>query len=174
MVWRCACDCGGEKIAKSINLLSGRTKSCGCRRVASHIRHGHYGTRTYIRWGGMIQRCYQPSASSYAYYGGRGIAVCDRWRESFAAFMEDLGECPEGHELDRIDTNKGYEPGNCAWATRMEQMKNIRRNKWIEAFGERRHLCDWARIYDIDPATLWNRLYRGWAPERALTEPLHK
>ena len=80
----------------------------------------------YRKWYAMIARCHKPNHRLYSYYGQRGITVCIRWRENFAAFCEDMGECPEGMSLDRIDVNGNYEPSNCRWATWSTQMSNRR------------------------------------------------
>lgn len=102
-------------------------------RVASDgygVKHGHarvgVKSATYITWGGMIQRCFNPKAPTWEYYGGRGITVCARWR-SFENFLADMGERPQGRTLDRLDNDGNYEPGNCQWATRSEQLLNRRR-----------------------------------------------
>ncbi|MER6976009.1 hypothetical protein [Streptomyces carpinensis] len=122
------CDCGTEKSVRFLDL--GRyTKSCGCLRtellVERSTRHGHAGTSLYMTWEDMVARCTRPSHKKWADYGGRGITVCDRWRD-FANFLADMGERPPGLELDRIDNNRGYEPNNCRWTDRSTQMKNRR------------------------------------------------
>jgi hypothetical protein len=179
LVWECRCDCGQTTETRSCNLLSGDTESCGCLERDTLIKrnktHGQSKTLTYRKWGAMIQRCYQPTASSYVYYGGRGIQVCDRWRNSFEAFLEDMGECPSSkHSPDRIETNGHYEPGNVRWATQREQMANMRRNRRLTAFGETLCMNEWCRRFGLKQGTLWDRLDRGWPLERALSEPLHK
>jgi len=132
IAWVCACDCGTLAVVKAHNLQRGATKSCGClrREIAAPLRrkplHGMTGTRTFLSWVAMNSRCSNPNATHYQYYGGRGIAVCDRWRGDFQAFLADMGERPEGRTLDRIDVDGNYEPSNCRWATPVEQAANKR------------------------------------------------
>lgn len=127
----CRCDCGNETVVTRSNLICERTKSCGClrgdaNRHNAEMRPGHRqtGTPTYITWQAMRNRCYNPNADQWNRYGGRGVAVCDRWRKSFDNFLADMGERPEGKTLDRIDSDGNYEPDNCRWATPTEQSRN--------------------------------------------------
>jgi len=141
--WLCDCDCGNQVTVNSQGLrrTEGPTRSCGCfkretifpkgRKIGNeaNTRHGHATrrngvTRAYSIWRGMIRRCEYYRA--FKNYGGRGITVCDRWRQDFAAFLSDMGEPPVGYTLDRINNDGNYEPGNCRWATRKEQCSNQR------------------------------------------------
>lgn len=133
----CRCECGVERLISKGHLAAGRIKSCGCLRAEmlasglnSDEKHGHTtGKRspTYYSWHKMKQRCYNPKQVGYKNYGGRGIVVCDRWRDSFSAFLEDMGERPKGKTLDRIDPDGNYEPSNCRWASYSEQTQNRRK-----------------------------------------------
>lgn len=133
------CDCGKEIAAFGTNLRRGNTKSCGClmRELAarSHTKHGdtrHNGITTpeYRSWWAMISRCENPNVIGFQNYGGRGICICERWRQSYSAFLEDMGRKPtRQHTLDRIQNDDGYFPSNCRWATKSEQAFNRRRTK---------------------------------------------
>lgn len=130
--WTCLCDCGNTLSVRSYCLRKQRTKSCGCYKAdldhsQDNIKHGMYNTRTYHTWEGMKQRCLNPKATRYPDYGAVGISVCDRWLD-FSNFLEDMGERPKGKTLDRINPFGNYEPGNCRWATPLEQQHNQRRH----------------------------------------------
>jgi len=134
----CKCKCGNTKIVwiSELKRGSGGTGSCGCYRseiLRTHaITHGLSNTIEYRRWRGMITRCENPRYARFKDYGGRGIKVCKRWRESFLNFLKDMGKRPDGMSLDRINVNGNYEPQNCRWASRKDQMNNMRPRKLLE------------------------------------------
>ena len=133
--WKCRCDCGKLRVAEIGNLKSGRTQSCGCynrkaiiERQTTHGCAGSKQTKEYRAWLSMKARCEYQSQQNFRYYGGIGIAVCKRWRNSFIAFLTDMGYAPSvEHSLDRINPFGNYEPSNCRWATRSMQMRNTRK-----------------------------------------------
>jgi len=121
--WVCRCECGMEREFDGYRLLHGRATGCGCQRGKA-AKHGFFGTPTYKSWCQMIDRCVNPNHHAYKRYGGRGIAVCQEWRDSFESFFKDMGVRPDGKSIDRVDNNKGYSPDNCRWATPTEQQMN--------------------------------------------------
>lgn len=139
IVWSCVCDCGESISVSSSQLVSGKTKSCGCLQKESIIKestkHGHSrsgcASPTYVSWSSMLTRCTNPKSSNFKHYGGRGILVCDRWK-SFENFLADMGERPDGMSIDRIDVDGNYEPSNCKWSNQSEQAKNQRRYKNVK------------------------------------------
>lgn len=132
---RCLCDCGVEKSVRLVELRRGHTSSCGCLHLDKVTKHGHAQhsevSGTYYVWQNMKRRCTDPTNGKYMDYGGRGIAVCDRWLESFENFLEDMGEKPEGLSLERVENGGNYEPENCVWATLSEQNSNRRSRREI-------------------------------------------
>ena len=167
--WVCQCDCGAVKDVCEYDLKRGRSTSCGC---ANNITHGMTKSPEYYAWNGMRHRCNDPKTSGYKNYGGRGIAVCKRWEDSFAAFYADVGPRPSPlHSVERIDNDGSYEPGNVRWATRAEQNRNTRTARILEHAGTALPLSEWARRLGIVNATLLSRLDSGWTLEEALSTP---
>lgn len=171
--WLCRCDCGGEAVVATAPLKSGETKSCGCLRRSQLKTHGKSKTSEYGIWQGMLSRCYRQSDKAFKHYGGRGITVCKRWRESFLDFLADMGPRPSPElEVDRFPDNDGnYEPANCRWATRKQQCNNRRNNRIIEWQGRSMSLAQWADERGLLQITLADRLNRGWSLSRIMATP---
>lgn len=172
---RAQCHCGVIKDIQVANLKSGRSRSCGCLRAeqlrARRLQHGATNTREYRAWCKMKERCANPNTAGYHLWGGRGIAVCGRWVSSFQAFLSDMGPCPPGNSLDRIDNERGYEPDNCRWASHRQQCNNQRRNVTITHVGRTQTIAEWARELDISYATLHRRIsIRNEPPSLAFRE----
>jgi hypothetical protein len=140
--------------------------------VPANKSHGMCRTPEYARWFSMKARCYNPKDSNFARYGGRGITVCDRWRNDFQAFFADMGPPPTpAHQIERIDNDGPYSPENCRWATRTEQASNRHTNQTITFRGETLTVQEWARRTGIKAPALYWRLHDGWDAERILTTP---
>jgi hypothetical protein len=157
------------------NVMNGTTRSCGClRRKTAHttfFKHGGKGTTEYASWQLMKDRCYNRNNTTYEYYGGRGIEVCDRWRDSFVSFLSDMGKKPEkSFSLDREDGDDNYSPDNCRWASKTAQVRNRRNTKLVKYQGETKPLAEWCEILDLDYNNTNKRLWRGWDVDRAFTE----
>lgn len=127
-------------------------------------------SKTFRSWESMKQRCLNPRFSSYKWYGGRGIKVCERWasRKGFANFLSDMGEVPIGLTLERINNLGNYEPSNCRWATRKEQCRNRKTSAFITFRGRTQTVAAWAEGLGINDKTIYNRLYKGWTVEQSI------
>lgn len=172
----CRCDCGSVVAKRYDHVISGRTKTCGKGHVGSVRtgveRHAPARRSEYRIWGKMKERCYSPTHQAYSSYGGRGITMCDRWKHSFAAFLEDVGPRPSPrHSIDRINNDGNYEPHNCRWATMAEQNSNKSNTVFVTHNGVTYVATDLARLYGIPPSRFLNRLSLGWKVEVALTHP---
>lgn len=138
-----------------------------------HGQAGQGATKEYWAWYSMKQRCYNKSRRDYAFYGARGIQVCPEWQSSFTAFFTHMGKAPAPNfTLDRIDSNKNYEPGNCRWATQIQQQNNKRSNRKLCFNNRTLTISQWARLIGCGSDTLRRRLAMGWSIEEALTRPL--
>lgn len=180
----CRCTCG-NKCVKSITYLTHtKVPSCGCYakeilvkyNKENKVKHGWRNTRLYREWRSMKSRCCHKSVNGYKNYGGRGIEVCNEWKNDFTTFKDWAisNGYNDNLSLDRIDVNGNYEPDNCRWVSLKEQGRNRRNNNFITFGGETHCLSEWAEILSIDRATLYNRIYRSkWTIERAFTEPIH-
>lgn len=174
--WLCRCDCGTEKSIQSGNLISGNIRSCGClvveMRKAAGTHKQSRGSPTYRSWISMKQRCYNENHTNYPRYGGRGITVCERWRASFENFLTDMGPRPSlTHSLERTDNNGNYVPDNVVWATSDVQASNRSTQRVIDINGTKMSVTEAARQFNIPRGRLFGRLRRGWAVDRAISEP---
>lgn len=179
--WLCQCDCGRFTEMTRPSLTTGASKSCGCLKrettVARFTTHGEGSKDTlsleYMSWARMLNRCRNPNGPKFPRYGQRGISVCDRWLK-FENFLEDMGRRPpECNSIDRIDNERGYEPGNCRWSTPFQQSRNKACNVWVEYKGETLVAADWARRLGISTKGFLNR-YRNWPLEKVMTEPVKR
>lgn len=176
--WNCQCECGNLRAVSTTHLRSGHTISCGCFRnetsaqtAKNNSKHGMWRTREFGIWNHMIQRCHNKNHQKYSLYGGRGIEVCEEWRNSFSAFFEHIGPRPSQlHSVDRIDSNKGYEPGNVRWATIDVQNNNKRTNVFITFKGVQKTIAQWSRETGITQCALAYRFRAGWSEERIFAE----
>ena len=167
--WLCRCRCK-KRTLKPVSghaLRDGTSRSCGCLHAEQLGRlrrtHGMSGTPEYAVWKGMTQRCYNSRASGYDDYGGRGIRVCKRWRNSFASFYADMGPRPSPrHQLDRRDNDGDYCKSNCCWVSVKTNNHNKRDNRFLTFQGQRRCLSEWAAVLGLHPASLAKRLQYGW------------
>lgn len=177
--WLCRCECGNEIITSSAHLKQG-TKSCGClQRDAVRTaltKHGHAPTKyqnaspEYRSWRAMKLRCNNPNHIAYKSYGGRGIKICERWND-FTNFLADMGARPEGAELNRVDNDKNYEPGNVIWSTDSENNRNRRNNLIVEFNGQKKCLAEWAETTGIAWHTLYYRIFKlGWSLDEAMAK----
>lgn len=153
LAWMCKCDCGADFRAYGPSLRKGATKSCGCLVKETMTRiaktHGLSGTPAHQSWTKMKERCLNPRHRQYSDYGGRGIRVCDKWLAGFEYFLADMGERPVGTTLDRIDNDGNYEPGNCRWATRLEQARNARHVRAIVRSDGKRFVAASAAVAEV-------------------------
>ena len=142
-------------------------------RTAHNRTHGKTRTKIYYIWRDMLNRCRWEKGDDFPQYGGRGITVCDRWLK-FENFYSDMGDPPEGTQLDRRENDGNYEPGNCRWASRAIQNRNRRSNIVVSYNGQTKVLMDWATEVGIKYTTLRARIFvHGWPVERAFTEAIH-
>lgn len=168
-VLKCQCDCGKVKQVLLPHLVRSLIKSCGCHKRRMATKHGMWESREYASWENMIQRCTNPKARKYYLYGGRGITVCEEWRNSFIAFYEDMGPRPHNTTLDRKDSDKGYYKENCKWSNPREQLVNVR------TFAQHIKHCDivktteeWIAEVGLNRDIFKSRILRGLGFKEAL------
>lgn len=183
-LWHFQCDCGNTAYVLATAVLSGKQVSCGCHKASLNRVHRtplRANISEYHSYRNMLDRCYNEKYRNYHRYGGRGIAVCERWRNGvgqlsgFDCFLEDMGAKPSsGLQIDRVDGALGYSPENCRWATAREQQNNKENNRLLTVNGVTRRLADWAKDLGMTPQSLHNRLKRGMDPHIAVTKQKRK
>lgn len=167
--WNCTCDCGNTCVVMSKHLISGHTQSCGClnliKLAARSCTHKMTNTKIYKIWCDIKKRCLNQNCNQYYNYGGRGIKICDDWKDDFLAFYEYVSKLEhfdeEGYSLDRIDNNGNYEPNNVRWADWKTQCGNTRRNNCVEYNGEKMLITHAAQKIGISAAALRARIKAG-------------
>lgn len=177
--FKCRCDCGYEKVIKAQKVISGETKTCGCRNKGFNFNTMHGITRKephlYSIWNTMRHRCYNPKHHKYQSYGGRGIKVCDEWLNNYIPFREWAlnNGYNEKLSIDRIDNDKDYSPLNCRWATCTEQANNRRTTRMLTHNGETKPFMTWCRELNLPQSTVRARLDKlGWSVKEALETPI--
>lgn len=167
------CNCGNRIIARVDHVIAGLSTTCGCAKKGINKTHGMTKTPLHNKWCNMIQRCEDVRHTAYPHYGGRGIIVCTRWRTSFQAFMEDMGQVPfPGAEIDRIDNDGNYEPANCKWSTRTEQVRNRRNTLFVEHSDRRITVSEFAERSGLRYSVVRGRLLQGWTVEEIVKTPI--
>lgn len=170
-VWRVLCDCGAEseKQVSDFWKLQACSYTCPLHKTRRVCPLG--SRKEYIAWKDLLRRCIDSEHPSYASYGGRGITVCKEWVDNFHAFYEHVGAAPARHSIDRIDNNKGYEPGNVRWATMKTQCNNRRDTVYITANGQTKSLAEWAEQLGAVYSKLFWRYQHGWAHDDIVNRP---
>ena len=170
----CICSCGNEVISVLADIKIGKIKSCGCLSIGktnSNFKHGaslnKKLTTEYSSWINMKDRCYNLKNSHYIGYGGRGIKVCEEWKNNFSKFLQDMGKKPSNkHSIDRINNDLGYFKENCRWATVKEQANNTRTNNYITFLDKIQTLKQWCDELNLNYNTIRSRLRYGWSIEK--------
>lgn len=171
-MWQCECECGRSSVTSSNKLINGKQVSCGCYLAEARLKHGMSGTAIHQVWRSMRARCNNPNDPSFHNYGGRGIRVHPDW-DDFSKFLADMGPRPKGYDIDRIDNEGDYAPGNCRWVTRQQNLRNTRITRMITFNGETHPMRVWAEKLGVSHGCLKNRIDRGWSIEVALTSGRH-
>lgn len=175
--WLCSCDCGKENVkVLGTSLKNGHTRSCGCLREenlkTASTTHGDSYSKLYGVYKSIIDRCYNPNNKRFKDYGGRGITVCDEWKDSYISFkMWAMSSgYKDGLSIDRENNDLGYSPSNCRWATRIVQQNNMRRNHIVDYNGQSKTIAEWSRELNISYDKLWNVIKKGLTIEDILED----
>lgn len=168
--WLCLCDCGNYTTVLTSNLKSGAVKSCGCIAHKGNPKHNQCYTRVYRIYAKILRRCFSHDDPAYSHYGGRGITMCEEWKNSFSAFSKWAYEngYRDNLTIDRIDNNGDYCPENCRWASYYEQSNNRRSNRVYTYKGKTKDLKQWCDELGVSYKTIYARISRGWSFEDAV------
>lgn len=168
--YTCLCDCGKITVVAKSHLLSGHTRSCGC----ISQKHLKTNTRLFRIWIGIKGRCLNKNNKKFKNYGGRGISICDEWKNDFKTFYDWAisNGYADNLTIDRIDNNGNYEPSNCRWVSQEVQQNNKSNNYFIEYNGKSMTLSQWTKLYNLNYSTVVSRLSYGWTIEKALITPV--
>lgn len=177
------CDCDNKtvkEVAFATLFQKIPTKSCGCIKLKnilnSKFKHGLSYSKEHKCWAHMKARCYDKNDIRYPHYGGRGIQVCDPWKNSFEQFLLDMGSAPSlKHSVNRKNIDADYDPSNCNWATPKEQANNTSKSRWITFRGRTQTLAQWADELQIASGTIAARIdMSGWSVEKAFSTPVYR
>ncbi len=170
---RCNCDCGTKDFVTRIDKLrNGTVTGCGCVQREVTTTHGCWGNPIFHVWVGLMSRCCNPKDKRYPYYGGRGITVCEEWKDVNKFILDMEPTYQKGLQIDRRDNDQGYNPDNCHWVTQIEQARNKSSNIKLSYDGKTLCLAEWSQITNLSYGTLWERVkILGWSAEKTLTTP---
>lgn len=176
-MWLCFCSCGSKIIISSNGLLNGGTKSCGCIKnekvIERSTKHNLVRNPIYRVWQNAKNRCYNQNVKEYKNYGGRGIQMCNEWKNDFMPFYQWSIEngYKENLTIDRINNDGNYEPTNCRYATKETQSTNRRNIVFVTYKNEQKTISEWCRLLNLDFNMVYQRIWRGWSAEKAFVHP---
>ena len=183
---KCLCDCGNTVFCFPYQFSSGEVKSCGCLPKVNRGKHYWDNNRKthglskhpfYKKWNDMVRRCYNQNEPAYLKYGARGITVCEEWRYSPDKFIEWCEKTHPGNPkltIDRIDGEKGYSPDNCRWVTQLEQVHNLKTNRFITIDGQTRCITEWCSVLGISSGSVYKKVHKGMSFEDAIKDAVLK
>jgi len=185
LFWLCECDCGNKKVIRGSGLKANLTKSCGCLSVELSTKRLNEATKThgfankerlYEIWKNMKRRCYDKTNKRYENYGGKGVSVCEEWKNDYLVFRKWAFSkgYNENLTIDRIDVNGDYEPSNCKWSTLAEQMNNQTKNRFLTYRGKTMTMSQWADYLGLTYGAINHRVQRNWSMERIVNTPMRK
>lgn len=171
------CKCGNRLVMRVETVKSSENVACGCKLIARAKqgipKHGMSSSKVYRRWAGMIQRCTNANSKNYKRYGARGITVCDEWKMSFAAFLDDMGQMPfHNAQIDRIDPHGGYCRENCRWVTHKQNQRNRKSHALVEYQGRKMPVAEFAELIGVRDSTVRSRMHAGWSVEQIAGIPV--